>query len=323
MTLALLPATATRDARLLLLGRGLRAAIDGCVSIILPAYLLRLGFDPLQVGVLATATLLGSAGLTLAVGFTGSRLAARTLLLAACLLMGVTGVGFAAFDDFWPLLVVAFIGTLNPSAGDVSVFLPLEQALLARSVAEGDRTALFARYSLVGSLVGAAGTSLAVLPELAARGGVPLLAAFKAVFVLYAITGVVAGLVYRRLPSADVAVGDARRSALGPSRRTVYRLAALFSLDAFAGGLVVQSLLALWLLKAFGLSLAVTAQLFFWSGLLTALSYLAAVPMARRIGLINTMVFTHLPANLCLQPSSRFSACIAQAALTDSCCCRS
>ena len=111
------------------------------------------------------------------------------------------------------------------------------------------------------------------------------------------------GLIYRRLPAADhvVAAGDATPAApLGPSRRIVYRLAALFSLDAFAGGLVVRSLLTLWLLEAFGLSLAVTAQLFFWSGLLTALSYLAAAPLARRVGLINTMVFTHLPANLCL-----------------------
>ena len=300
MTLTLLPATATRDARLLLLARGLRAVSDGFVSIILPAYLLLLGFDALQVGALATATLLGSALLTLAVGLIGARRAARPLLLAACLLMALTGLGFAAFDDFWPLLVVAFVGTLNPSAGDVSVFLPLEQALLARSVAAPDRTALFARYSLVGSLLGAAGTLLAALPELVARGGVSPLAAFKGMFVLYAIAGLVAGLIYRRLPSADATAGDAPPSALGPSRRIVYRLAALFSLDAFAGGLVVQSLLALWLLEAFGLSLAVTAQLFFWSGLLTALSYLAAVPLARRIGLINTMVFTHLPANLCL-----------------------
>ena len=296
----LLPPSATREARLLLAARGLRAACDGFVSIILPAYLLLLGFDALQVGVLATATLLGSALLTLAVGLAGARRAARPLLLAACLLMALTGLGFAVFDDFWPLLVVAFVGTLNPSAGDVSVFLPLEQALLARSVAAPDRTALFARYSLVGSLLGAVGTLLAALPELVARGGVPPLAAFKGMFVLYAITGLVAGLIYRRLPSADASVGDAPPSALGPSRRIVYRLAALFSLDAFAGGFVVQSLLALWLLEAFGLSLAVTAQLFFWSGLLTALSYLAAVPLARRIGLINTMVFTHLPANLCL-----------------------
>ena len=119
-------------------------------------------------------------------------------------------------------------------------------------------------------------------------------------FLLYAIAGLAAGLIYRRLDPGEPAGSGPPTPALGPSRGVVYGLAALFSLDAFAGGLVVQSLLALWLFKAFGLSLAATAQLFFWSGLLTAVSYLAAAPLARRIGLINTMVFTHLPANLCL-----------------------
>ena len=298
--LQLLPPTATADSRLLLAARGLRAASDGFVSIILPAYLLLLGFDALHVGVLATATLLGSALLTLAVGFTGVRRHTRALLIAASLLMVLTGLGFAAFVDFWPLLVIAFVGTLNPSSGDVSVFLPLEHALLAGGVAGHDRTALFARYSLVGALLGAAGTLLAALPELAASWGVARLAAFKAMFVLYALGGLIAALIYRRLGRAEVIDGGPPPSALGPSRWVVYQLAALFSLDAFAGGLVVQSLLALWLFQTFGLSLAVTAQLFFWSGLLTAVSYLAAAPLARRIGLINTMVFTHLPANLCL-----------------------
>jgi hypothetical protein len=119
-------------------------------------------------------------------------------------------------------------------------------------------------------------------------------------FLLYALSGLIPGLIYRRLSRVEAIDGGASPSALGPSRRVVWELAALFSLDAFAGGLVVQSLLALWLLQAFELSLAVTAQLFFWSGLLTALSYLVAAPLARRIGLINTRVFTHLPANLCL-----------------------
>ena len=298
--LQLLPPAATADSRLLLAARGLRAASDGFVSIILPAYLLLLGFDALHVGLLATATLLGSALLTLAVGFTGVRRHTRALLIAASLLMVLTGLGFAAFVDFWPLLVIAFVGTLNPSSGDVSVFLPLEHALLAGGVAGHDRTALFARYSLVGALLGAAGTLVAALPELAASWGVARLAAFKAMFVLYALGGLIAALIYRRLGRAEVIDGGPPPSALGPSRWVVYRLAALFSLDAFAGGLVVQSLLALWLFQTFGLSLAVTAQLFFWSGLLTAVSYLAAAPLARRIGLINTMVFTHLPANLCL-----------------------
>jgi MFS family permease len=296
----LLPPSATAETRLLLAARGLRATNDGFVSIILPAYLLLLGFEALHVGVLATATLLGSALLTLAVGLTGVRRHTRALLIAASLLMVLTGLGFAALDDFWPLLVIAFIGTLNPSSGDVSVFLPLEHALLAGGVAGHDRTALFARYSLVGSLLGAAGTLLAALPEMAASWGVAPLAAFKAMFVLYALGGLITAVIYRQLGRAAVINGGAPPSALGPSRRVVYQLAALFSLDAFAGGLVVQSLLALWLFQAFGLSLAVTAQLFFWSGLLTAVSYLAAAPLARRIGLINTMVFTHLPANLCL-----------------------
>ena len=298
--LQLLPPTATADSRLLLAARGLRAASDGFVSIILPAYLLLLGFDALHVGVLATATLLGSALLTLAVGFTGVRRHTRALLIAASLLMVLTGLGFAAFVDFWPLLVIAFVGTLNPSSGDVSVFLPLEHALLAGGVAGHDRTAVFARYSLVGSLLGAAGTLLAALPELAASWGAAPLAAFKAMFVLYALGGLITALIYRQLGRAEVIDGGPPPSALGPSRRVVHQLAALFSLDAFAGGLVVQSLLALWLFQTFGLSLAGTAQLFFWSGLLTAVSYLAAAPLARRIGLINTMVFTHLPANLCL-----------------------
>jgi len=296
----LLPPSATAETRLLLAARGLRATSDGFVSIILPAYLLLLGFDALHVGVLATATLLGSALLTLAVGFTGVRRHTRALLIAASLLMVLTGLGFAALDDFWPLLVIAFVGTLNPSSGDVSVFLPLEHALLAAGVSGRDRTALFARYSLVGSLLGAAGTLLAALPELAASWGVAPLAAFKGMFLLYALGGLITALIYRQLGRAAVIDGGPPPSALGPSRRVVYQLAALFSLDAFAGGLVVQSLLALWLFQAFGLSLAVTAQLFFWSGLLTAVSYLAAAPLARRIGLINTMVFTHLPANICL-----------------------
>jgi MFS family permease len=316
--LQLLPPAATADSRLLLAARGLRAASDGFVSIILPAYLLLLGFDALHVGLLATATLLGSALLTLAVGFTGVRRHTRALLIAASLLMVLTGLGFAAFVDFWPLLVIAFVGTLNPSSGDVSVFLPLEHALLAGGVAGHDRTALFARYSLVGALLGAAGTLLAALPELAASWGVARLAAFKAMFVLYALGGLIAALIYRRLGRAEVIDGGPPPSALGPSRWVVYQLAALFSLDAFAGGLVVQSLLALWLFQTFGLSLAVTAQLFFWSGLLTAVSYLAAAPLAQRIGLINHGVHPFagqpLPGRRAVRDGAVAGDCLAAAA---------
>jgi MFS family permease len=298
MDLILPPGTGT-EARLLLLARGLRAAADGWISIVLPTYLLAVGLDALRIGVLATATMLGSAALTLGVGFLADRLDPRRTLLAASWLMAATGLAFALAGGFWPLLLVAFVGTLNPSSGDVSLFLPLEQSLLAQSTAERHRTALFARYSLVGAACGAFGTLLAALPEAAGRVGVPILPALQAMFVLYGTVGIAAWLLYRRLPK-KAPTGAWAPAPVGPSRRIVYELAALFSVDSFAGGLVVQSLLALWLFDAFGLSLTVAAQLFFWTGILSAASFLVAPALARRIGLIRTMVFTHLPANLCL-----------------------
>src|SRR4051812_25800489 len=183
----LFPRTADANARRVVIGRSLRAVADGFVSIILPAYLLALGLDAFEVGVVGTATLLGSACLTLVVGFIIGRFGHRGLLLAAAGLMVLTGLGFAGLHAFWPLLVVAFVGTLNPSNGDVSVFLPIEQSLLAQSVGDQDRTALFARYSVAGSLMGAAGTLLAAVPDLAVRwlGATPL-GAMQGLFVLYA-----------------------------------------------------------------------------------------------------------------------------------------
>ncbi|MSP67391.1 MAG: MFS transporter [Alphaproteobacteria bacterium] len=296
----LLPAGVSADARLLLVARSLRALGDGMVAVVLPAHLLAVGFDAFQVGVLTTAALLGAALLTLALGALGHRIRRRPLLLLAAGMMVATGTGFGLLDGWWPLLLVACVGTLNPSAGDLGIAVPLEHALLAQQVGAADRTALFARYSLLGSLAAAAGALLATLPEPAAAAlGVPLVRVLPAAFGVYALLGLVVLALYRRLPKAPAA--EARPPApLGPSRGIVYRLALLFSLDAFAGGFVVQSLLALWLFQRFGLSLAAAGAFFFWSSVLTAFSYLVAVRIARRIGLVNTMVFTHLPANLLL-----------------------
>jgi MFS family permease len=297
----LFPETATADAKRLVWAKGLRAVGDGYVSILLPAYLMALGNSPFAVGVLTTATLLGSAGLTLLTGMTITRLGHRRALLAASALMILTGLGFASIQAFWPLLLIAFVGTLNPSSGDVSVFLPMEQSLLTRSVADKDRTDLFARYSLAGALMGAFGTLLAAVPERAAAGlGITFVEAVQAMFVVYAAIGIAAGLLYRGL--SDVPQGKPRTAdpPLGQSRAIVYRMMALFSVDSFGGGFLVQTILALWLLQAFDLPVATAATIFFWSGLFSAVSYLAAVPIARRFGLVNTMVFTHLPSSLCL-----------------------
>jgi MFS family permease len=287
-------------ATLLFAARALRDFGDGFVAVLLPAYLLALGFDPLRVGIVATASLLGSALLTSAVGFLGVRYDQRLLLLAAASLMIATGVAFAVVHDYVLLLVIAFAGTINPSAGSVSVFVPLEHAALSREVTDADRTAMFARYSLVGALAGAFGASAAAAPDLLAPFGLDQLGAIKLMFVLYALLGLVGGLLYAQIPRRRPLEGRGATSALGPSRIIVFKLAALFSLDAFAGGFVVQSLLALWLFERFEMSLSAAGAFFFWSGVLSAFSFPVAARLSRRIGLINTMVFTHIPSSIAL-----------------------
>src|SRR2546430_1335988 len=284
----------------LLIAKGLRAFGDGYVSLLLPLYLLQLGWGPLQVGMIVTATLFGSGLLTLLVGLRAYRYHYRVLLLAASVLMAATGVGFATVTQFWPLMLIAFVGTLNPSSGDVSVFLPLEHAVLARVVDDRKRTATFARYSLVGALAGALGAIFAGVPELlAAALKVDVQGLYPWMFALYAGLGLTSGLIYRKLPVATVHT-DVRAAPLKESKRIVYTLAALFSLDAFGGGFIVQSLLALWLFEKFQLSTAVAGTIFFWTGVLSAFSYLVAARIAHRIGLVNTMVFTHLPSSVLL-----------------------
>src|SRR5262245_30417549 len=179
-------ATAIRN---LLYARALRDFGDGFVAVLLPVYLLRLGLGPLQVGVVATAALLGSALLTLAIGFIGSGHDHRRLLLAAAGLMVATGVAFAAIDGYAILLVVAFAGTANPSAGSVSIFVPLEHAVLAHQAASDQRTKIFARYSLIGALAGAAGSLAAGAPELMALLGLSQLSALRIMFILYGALG--------------------------------------------------------------------------------------------------------------------------------------
>ncbi|HUY99073.1 MAG TPA: MFS transporter [Thermomicrobiaceae bacterium] len=297
----LLPADASRDAAVLIAARTVRAFGDGFVSVLLPLYLTQLGFSSLRIGAVATTTLLGSAALTLVVGLQAYRLRRRPLLTGAALLMAATGLGFASIHSFWPLLLVAFVGTLNPSAGDVSIFLPLEQALLPQTVSDRQRTSLFARYGLAASLSGAIGALAAGLPALAvAHSGISLMRALQGMFLLYGLLALIALLLYRRLTPAIEPHESTPASPLRESKRIVYTMAALFSLDSFGGGFVVQSLLALWLFERFHLSAATAGTIFFWSGVLSAVSYPMAARIARKIGLVRTMVFSHLPSNLFL-----------------------
>jgi MFS family permease len=296
----LLPDGVAPEARLLLIGRALRAFTDGYVAILLPVYLLALGQGKWEVGLIATATLLGSALMTLVVGQWGHRFPQRRLLLAAAWLMTATGLLLAGFNDFWPLLLVAFAGTMNPSSGDVSVFLPLEHARLAETAQGETRTFVFARYTFIGALCAAVGALATGIPQWLTDAGMAQLDAIRLMFVAYGLTGVAIFFLYRTLPNHQVEAQAAPPAPLGPSRKIVIHLAALFSVDAFAGGLVVNTLLALWLFERFDLSLAAAGNFFFWAGLLSAGSQLAAPWVARRIGLINTMVFTHVPSSICL-----------------------
>ena len=293
------PQARRTDIRLLYAARCLRGFGDGFAVVILPAYLIAIGLGPVQIGFVATVSLAGTAALTLLVGLIAPRHDLRNMLLLGAGLMVFTGIALPNFEYLAFIAVVAFVGTINPSTGDIGVLVPLEHAMLARHAADAERTRLFARYSLIGALSMAAGALAAGLADIFVAWGLAEPAAFKLMFYLYAALGAGAALLYRRLPHAE-AEPTRPHAPLGPSRAIVYKLATLFSLDAFAGGFIAQSLLALWLFQKFELSVAAASLFFFWSGVLSAFSYPVAARLAGRIGLVNTMVYTHIPSSVCL-----------------------
>jgi MFS family permease len=272
---------------LLYIARGVRGFGDGFAIIILPAYLTAVGYDPVQIGIVATVALLGTALLTLGTGMIAARYDLRTLLIAGAGLMAATGFAFPNAEHFVFVAMVAFIGTINPATGDLGVLVPIEHALLAHGVTGQERTRTFARYSLIGALSMAAGSLAAAAPDFAALAGIESITAFKLMFYAYAAFGVLSALLYTRLPHAQM---DAQQVSAP----------ALFSLDAFAGGFVVQSLLALWLFERFNLSLSTASVFFFWASTASAFSYPVAAWLAKHIGLINTMVYTHIPSSVLL-----------------------
>ena len=287
------------DIALLYAARGVRGFGDGFAIIILPAYLTAIGYDPAEIGLVATASLMGTALLTLAIGTIAARHDLRALLLAGAFLMACTGLAFPNVEQFVLVALVAFVGTINPSTGDLGVLVPIEHAMLAHGVTDQERTRTFARYSLIGALSMAAGSLAAAAPDFLALAGIGTVSALKLMFYAYAVLGVLSALLYRRLPHTQM---DAPRvsAMLGPSRGVVYKLSALFSLDAFAGGFVVQSLLALWLFERHDLSLSAAGLFFFWASTASAFSFPVAAWLATRIGLINTMVYTHIPSSILL-----------------------
>ncbi len=293
-----LPPHTHRDAGVLLTTRGIRGFVDGIVSLAITALLPVFGFSALKVGIIVTGMMLGSAALTLWVGTKGHAHPRRSLLVAGSVLMVASGALFGTATSFAALLAVGVIGTLNPTSGDVSVFLPLEQSMLAGTTPAVSRTALYARYAFIGGIAGAFGTLAIRIPEAIARNtSVSEEAALRWCFGVYVLAGFVVMMLYRTLSVAASSPDNVVAAPLGRSKEVVYKLAALFSLDAFGGGFVVQSMLALWLFQRFDLSIGAAGTLLFVTGTLSAASGFVAAWVAKRIGLVRTMVFSHLPAN--------------------------
>jgi MFS family permease len=290
--------------------RGLRSLAYGLLAVILGIVLAGEGFSPATIGILITVSLVGDMVGTYVIGLVADTWGRRRTLALLSLLMAGTGVIFGLVTSYAVLLMAAFFGTLGTSASETAPFLPIDQAMIAQITLPDRRTALFARYNLVASLSAAGGALVAGLPALLIGIGLPLASDIRLLFGIYAVLGLVVACLSLRLSPAVEAPGhpliqfQSIRQRLTPplhrSRGIVWRLTALFSVDALAGGLVVQSLVALFFHLRFGVPLTTLSVLFFGANLLSALSFLAAVPLARRFGLLNTMVFTHLPSNVLL-----------------------
>ncbi len=295
----------TRDGLMLVAARSLRMFSYGFLSVILALYLSALGYSAAQIGVLFTVALAGGAATTLGLSLVADRWGRRRALVMSSLLMAAGGVALAAHGSFVLLLSLAAVGGLSPSGQDVGPFQSLEQAALSQVLVEPGRVMPYAWYNLAGTLAVALGSLAAGAVPTALQGaGWGALAAQQALLWGFTAIAIALGAVYVILSPAIEAPREQARQAARPglhrSRGVVLRLSAFFGLDALAGGLVIQSLVAFWFHERFGLGLAQLGPLFFGTNVLSALSFLLAAPLAERFGLLNTMVFTHLPSNLLL-----------------------
>ena len=298
------------DGRLLFASRVLRMAGYGSLAVVLVLYLAGMGLDAVAIGLVLTLTLVGDALISLWLTTHADRLGRRRVLVAGSLLMVAAGVVFALTNALPLLILAATIGVISPTGNEVGPFLAIEQAALSQTTPDERRTAIFAWYNLAGyvaTAIGALAAGLATQALLA--GGARDVDAYRAVVIGYALVGLAMAALFARLSPAveadppepdDASLGTPLRLGLGRSRGIVARLSALFAIDAFAGGFVPQSLMAYWFHLRFGVEPAVLGAVFFGANLLAAVSSLSAARLASRFGLVNTMVFTHLPSNVLL-----------------------
>jgi MFS family permease len=296
------------DGRLLFATRVLRMFGYGFLAVVLVLYLAALGLDPFTIGAILTLTLIGDTLISLWLTTSADRIGRRRVLIAGSLLMVGAGIVFA-ITSWVPLLILAAtIGVISPTGNEVGPFLAVEQAALSQATPDARRTPIFAWYNLAGYVATAIGALAAgLLSQGLLDAGFAGADPYRAIVIGYAIVGLLMAVVFERVSPAveapNLAAADdgiRRRLGLGRSRGIVARLSALFSIDAFGGGFIPQSLMAYWFHLRFGVEPAVLGGIFFAANLLAAVSSLSASRIASRIGLINTMVFTHLPSNVLL-----------------------
>jgi MFS family permease len=298
-----------RDAWLLFLTRCTRLFAYGLVSVVLVFYLVGIGLSESQTGLLLTLTLIGDTAISLYLTTRADRVGRRRMLIIGALLMAVAGLVFAATRNFFWLLVAGTIGVISPSGNEVGPFLSIEQAALSHVVSDRARTEVFAWYTLSGSFATALGALVGgTLSQGLQRALVSQVNGYRAVVVLYAVLGIVLALLFVRLSrnaevsaSEQVAAGGiGRLFGIHTSHRVVAKLSGLFAVDAFAGGFVLQSFAAYWFYLRFGVKPAALGAIFFWANILSGISALLASRLAAKIGLVRTMVLTHLPSNILL-----------------------
>ncbi|HEX6062035.1 MAG TPA: MFS transporter [Candidatus Limnocylindria bacterium] len=293
----------TPDGRRLLLARVLRTFAYGYLSVVLGVYLDRLGLDPTRIGIVLTAAIAGSAVMTVGWSLFADRYGRRRTISTMAVLMAVGGLAFALTDSFAILILAGFTGTISATNSEVGVFQTVDQAMLPQTAPDARRTWLFSVYNTLATFGGALGALFAASVGLFERLGLTGADAYRPLFVLYAVVGLANLALFAGLTDKlELAKVEGQRRFLGihRSRGTVAKLAALFGLDAFAGALVVQSLVAYWFFIRWGLEPAQLAVLFFAVNVVSGLSLLAAGWLAARYGLLNTMVFSHLPSNVLL-----------------------
>jgi MFS family permease len=296
-----------RDVATLFAMRGLRLFAYGALAVVIALYLVEIGLDPGQVGLLLALTLAGDAVISLLLTTHADRIGRRTTLVIGAALMVLGGLVFAATGQFAVLLAAAIVAVLSPTGNEVGPFLAVEQAALSQVVAGKQRTTAFAWYQLVGAMATAVGALAAgVVVQALVDGGAPAVDAYRAVIVGYALAGIGIGVLAMALsravepdiPAADTSVRN--RLGLTRSQRVVAELSGLFALDALGGGFVVQSIVALWFGLRWDVEPALLGAIFFGANALSGLSGLVAARLAARFGLIRTMVGTHLPSNVLL-----------------------